>query len=629
MLHPIQILERYWKYTSFRSQQEQIINAVLQNDDVLALLPTGGGKSLCFQIPALAREGICIVISPLIALINNQVEDLQNRGIKAIGLTNIKHRNELDALLDNCIYGNYKFLYISPERLENELVQERIKLMNVNLIAVDEAHCISQWGHDFRPAYRNITKLRLLKPNANVIALTASATLKVEHDIINTLDFIKPKLFKQSFKRDNLAYMTFDAEDKLHLIKQILTKNKSSSIIYVRNRKGTFETSEKLNDIGILSTFYHGGMSNDDKDTSFKLWFNNAKQAMVATSAFGMGIDKPDVSSVIHINFPESIESYFQEAGRAGRNGNKAYAIILRHKGDEAQLKKQFLDNIPSITQVKFIYKKLCNYFQIPFGEGVFFSSEFNYLKFCNTYKLNKGITFNTLKILDQNSIINISPEFRNNTTIQILISNTALFSYISKNKEINTILKTILRSYGGVFEQPTKIDTKFIAKKAAVSEPSLITCLEKLEKDAVIKLKLIKTDIEITFVEPREDDITINRIAKTIVEQNEIKKNQIDAVLNYIYNDNLCKSIQLLSYFGEKNVKQCGICSVCIKNKPLKVNKDELNSILAVLKNKPQRSRQISTTLQMRSDKVNFYLKKLLELNKIEITSNNTYQIK
>ena len=632
MQHPIQILERYWGFTSFKPQQEDIINAVLEGEDTFALLPTSGGKSICFQIPALAKEGICIVVSPLIALMKNQVGGLKEKGIKAMALTSEYKYNEIDTMLDNCIYGNYKFLYLSPERLQQDIVQDRIQQMNVNLIAVDEAHCISQWGNDFRPAYKNIASLRELQPNVNVIALTASATPIVAEDIIEELDFINPKIFKQSFKRENLAYMVFDEEDKYFRMEQVLKKNPSSSIIYVRSRKKTFEISNYLQQKGFTSTFYHGGLSNSEKDKHYSQWFNNQKQVMVATNAFGLGIDKADVKTVIHLNLPESMESYFQEAGRAGRNNEKSYAVILKNKGDEQQVKNQFLNILPSVDFIKQVYRKLCNYFQISYGEGEFTTHEFNLNTFCKTYNFNSIITYNVLKVLDRTSIITLSKQYGTNSGVQILLPNKKLFDYIERHQETNIILKTILRTYGGIFDQDVKINTNLIADKASTTEEIVIQILLQLQKDGVISLQLIKTDAQIIFLQPREDDKTINRIAKTIEQQNNLKKTQVTSIINYINNDDICKSVQLLSYFGEINVEDCGMCSVCIKTNASLSKKtidERTKEIVGLLKKNPLSSRDILLNTNIKDRQIETILKSMLEKDIIEITSANTYKIK
>jgi ATP-dependent DNA helicase RecQ len=520
MEHPINILERYWKFTSFRPNQEAIIDAVLAGEDTFALLPTGGGKSLCFQIPALAKEGICIVISPLIALMKDQVQALNDKGIKAMALTSGIPYHELDTLLDNCIYGNYKFLYISPERLQQELVQVRIKQMPVNLIAVDEAHCISQWGNDFRPAYKNISILRQLQPSVNVIALTASARPEVIEDVAKELDFINPKIFKQSFYRPNLAYMVFTENDKHYRIETILKKYKAASIIYVRNRKATLELSHFLETKGISATYYHGGITNVEKETNMNQWLNNQKQVMVATNAFGMGIDKPDVKTVIHLNLPESMESYFQEAGRVGRNGEKAFAVILKNKSDELLVKNQFLAVLPNVDYIKQVYKKLCSYFRVPYGEGEYFTQDFNFNTFCKTYNFNSIMCYNALQLLDRNSIISLTKQFNNQATLQYIISNSALFNYLETHKDLSLIVKSILRMYGGIFDHETKINITNISEKASVKEDVLIATLKKLEADGIVSLNLVNTDAQITFIVPREDDKTINRIAN-IIERN------------------------------------------------------------------------------------------------------------
>jgi len=632
MQHPIQILERYWNFTSFKPLQEDIINAVLEGEDTFALLPTGGGKSMCFQIPALAKEGICIVVSPLIALMKNQVNTLTEKGIKAMALTNEYKYNEIDTMLDNCIYGNYKFLYLSPERLQQDIVQNRIQQMNVNLIAVDEAHCISQWGNDFRPAYKNIILLRKLLSTVNVIALTASATPKVVEDIVAELDFINPKIFKQSFKREHLAYMVFEEDDKYFRMEQILKKNPNSSIIYVRSRKNTFEISNHLEQKGYTSTFYHGGLSNSEKEKHFSQWLNNQKQVMVATNAFGMGIDKADVKTVIHINLPESMESYFQEAGRAGRNNKKAYAVILKNKGDEQHVKNQFLSVLPTVDVIKQVYRKLCNYFQISYGEGEFTTHEFNLNTFCKTYSFNTIHTYNVLKALDRTSVITLSQQFYNRSSIKVLVTSNKLFEYLENQEETNTIVKTILRTYGGIFDQDVKVNINLIADKASTNEDKIIQTLLKLQKDEVISLKLTKTDSQIVFLQPREDDKTINRIAKTIEQQNNLKKNQVASILNYVNNNDICKSVQLLSYFGESKLEDCGICSVCIKtNESLsKSDIDEsITAIILALKMKPLSSRDLLAHTKIKERHLSTLLKIMLEKDIITITSANTYKIK
>ena len=630
MQHPINILERYWNFTSFKPLQEDIIQSVLEGEDTFALLPTGGGKSLCFQIPGLVKEGICIVVSPLVALMKNQVQALQDKGIKAMTLTSGISYSQLDTLLDNCIYGNYKFLYLSPERLQQDIVQDRIRQMNVNLIAVDEAHCISQWGNDFRPSYKNITLLRELQPSVNVIALTASATPKVVDDIIKELDFIQPKVFKQSFYRSNLAYMVFNEEDKYYKLEAILKKNKASSIIYVRNRKATIEISQFLESKNFSSTYYHGGLSNIEKDASLNAWINNQKQIMVATNAFGMGIDKPDVKTVIHLNLPDSIESYFQEAGRAGRNGEKAFAVILKNKSDELLVKNQFLNVLPSVDFIKTIYRKLSSYFQISYGEGVDVTFDFNFNQFCKTYKFNTILAYNALLVLDRTSVITLSKQFNKKTTVHFIVSNNALFSYLETHAEISIIVKSILRTYGGIFEQETKINTVLVAEKASVKEDIVMAALLQLEKAEIITLQNTKTDAQITYLQPREDDKTINRISTVIEQQNQLRQYQVQSVLNYINNENVCKNIQLLSYFGEKNIENCGICSVCIKKKPIKKkNATSIkHKIIETLENGDMSSRALFEALNFSEEEINNTLKELLEYEVICITKTNTYKL-
>lgn len=628
-MHPVEVLERYYNYTSFRPLQEDIITSVLNNEDTFVLLPTGGGKSICFQIPALIKDGICIVISPLIALMRDQVSTLKLKGIKAIALTSGMSYKDLDTQLDNCIYGNYKFLYLSPERLQQPLVQERLQRMKVNLIAVDEAHCISQWGNDFRPAYKTINTLRQMHPHVSCIALTATAKHYVVNDIIANLDFIAPKIFKASFYRPNISYAVIHTDDKLFKLQHILNTYKGASIIYVRNRKATIDICTYLEAKGFSSTFYHGGITNKEKQDRLQQWTNNQKQIMVATTAFGMGIDKPDVKTVIHFNLPESLESYYQEAGRAGRNNAQAYAIILKQHIDEDQLRSQFLNTLPSIDFIKKVYNKLCNFFQISYGEGEDTLHQFNFKSFCTIYKLNTSITYNALLILDRNAIITLTQHFNFRTVIQFTTTNAVLFHYLETHQHLNMLVKVLLRTYGGIFDFETKTDLSLVVKKTNFSEKQVIAQLKQLEKDNIISLQIANTDAEITFLKPREDDITINPIAKTIEQQHSLKHKQIEAVLSYVKNDSVCRTKQLLLYFGEKRTENCGKCSVCVAqhsnlNSNLKISKQ----ILVALKFEDLSSRQLVQTIQSTEKEVLQSLKELIETQKIKLTAINTYTI-
>ena len=632
MTQPIEFLERYWNHTSFRPMQEDIINAVLNNEDTFALLPTGGGKSVCFQIPALMKDGICIVISPLIALMKDQVANLNNKGIKALAITSGISFSELDTLLDNCIYGNYKFLYLSPERLQQDLVKDRIQQMNINLIAVDEAHCISQWGNDFRPAYKNIHQLRELHPSVNVIALTATAKPKVVDDIMSELDFIAPKIFKQSFVRPNIAFQVLETDDKSYKTEQILKKHHGSSIIYVRTRRATIEVQAYLESKGFKSQFFHGGLSTNEKQERLDLWTSNQAPIMVATSAFGMGIDKADVKTIIHFNLPESLESYYQEAGRAGRNGEQSFAVILKGKTDEDTLKNQFLNVLPSIDMLKHVYRKLCNYFQVSYGEGESTVHQFDLNEFCKTYDFNPTVTYNALQILDRNSIVTLSQQFQYQAKLQFVVDNPSLFAYLETHKHLDILVKSILRTYGGIFENALKIDCNLIARKADLDDKAVIDGLQQLHKDRIVDFLFSNTDSELTFLVPREDDKTINRISKHVEQQFNIKKEQIKSVIAFVLNSDICKNKQLLNYFGETIPTDCGMCSVC-QSKSKKKNptdaKSIMREIILLLESEPLSSRVLIERLAIEDQTVLKTLQDMVENNILGLTSNNKYKIK
>ena len=482
MQEALQILKKYWKHDSFRSLQKEIIESIHSGKDTLAILPTGGGKSICFQVPSLMKEGICLVISPLVALMKDQVANLQQRNIKAIALTGGIPTEEVIDLLDNCQFGNYKFLYLSPERLQSDWIMDRIKNLPINLIAIDEAHCVSQWGHNFRPAYLKISHLKEHFPKIPFLALTATATPKVKEDIIKDLNLQQPAVFQKSFSRDNLAYMVFEVEDKLHRIQQILKKNPAPSIIYVRNRKSCLDIASQLNILGFKATYYHGGLSYKEKEKNMQHWMTEETQVIVATNAFGMGIDKANVKTVIHIQLPENLENYYQEAGRAGRDGNKAYAILLNSPSDSLQAESQFINNLPDRPFLNMAYVKLCNYFQIAYGEGINEQFTFNLNHFCTKYSFPILKTYQALQFLDQQGIINLSQEFSEKITLQFLIPSKEVIRYNSLNPNDEEIILAILRTYPGIYEMQTPFNLSLIAKKANVKEEAVHLVLKSTQ---------------------------------------------------------------------------------------------------------------------------------------------------
>lgn len=626
---PKEILSKYWGFDSFRGSQEEIINAISNGQDVLGLLPTGGGKSLCFQVPALMKEGICIVISPLVALIENQVDNLQKLGIKAIGLKGGLKFTEVDKLLDNCIYGSYKFLYLSPERLQQELVQERIKAMNVSMFVIDEAHCISQWGHDFRPAYLSCSLLRELHPTPPMVALTATATKRVSDDIISSLDLNYPFVVKDSFFRKNIGFGVIQTEDKNGRLKQYCQQIKQSAIVYVRSRRKAEELSKFLVNNNVKAAFYHGGVDQKMKTERLNLWLEDKVQVMVATNAFGMGIDKPDVELVVHFQIPDSVENYFQEAGRAGRNGNFAKAILLTNTTDKVLVKKQFIEILPDVAYVKMIYKKLNTFFQIGYGEFTEAKFHLNFNEFCNIYKLNTFLTYNALQLLDRNSVISLSENFSKKITIKFITDKDTLYRYIDKNSKLADFIKVVLRTYGGLFEFDTQINMYLLSKKTAISESLLHKNFEQLAKDEIIEYTSVSSDLEMLFLVPRDDDRTINMFARNIEEQNELKIDKVTKMLNYIENDTVCRSIQLLSYFGEVQEKECGICDVCISQKL--GNTDVVHAkikIIQLLKQKTTSSQELEKHLNINQDIVIAALQELLEDNYVSLNAINEYQL-
>jgi ATP-dependent DNA helicase RecQ len=630
MPEALQILQKYWKHDKFRSLQNEIINSVLSGEDTFALMPTGGGKSICFQVPAMMKEGICLVVSPLVALMKDQVANLQKRNIKAIALTGGIKSDEMIDLLDNCQFGNYKFLYLSPERLQSDWILERIKNLPINLITIDEAHCVSQWGHDFRPAYLKISELKKHFPKTPFLALTATATPKVKESIITDLGLHNPKIFEKSFARENIAYMVFEVEDKLFRIEQILKKNPHPSIIYVRNRKSCLDISAQLQSLGFKATYYHGGLTSKEKDKNMQSWMNETVQVIVATNAFGMGIDKANVKTVIHIQLPENLENYYQEAGRAGRNGEKAYAVLLTSPSDILQTENQFINVLPDKKFLNLMYVKLCNYFQIAYGEGINEQFNFNLHHFCLKYEFPTLKTYNAMQFLDRQGIISLSQEFSEKITLQFLIPSKEVIRYMSLNPNDEEIILAILRTYPGIYEMQTAFNIELIAKKSNHATNEIQAVLHKLKEKDIIEYHSKNNDATLIFNEVREDERTISRVSKYLEKQNELKKEQLKAVLFYVNEKKVCKSKLILDYFGEKTNVDCGICSYCITKKNRKVDITSLSKeIITLLQTEDLNSRDIQNRTKNSPDDVIFALQHLLENNTILVKPNNKYTLR
>jgi ATP-dependent DNA helicase RecQ len=629
MTEALATLQKYWKHDNFRSPQDEIINSVLECKDSFGLMPTGGGKSICFQIPALMKEGICLVISPLVALMKDQVQRLQNLGIKAIALTGGIQSNEMIVLLDNCEFGNYKFLYLSPERLQSDWILDRIKNLPINLIAIDEAHCVSQWGHDFRPAYLKIANLKTHFPKVPFLALTASATKTVLDDVILQLRLENPAVFKKSFARKNIAYMVFEVEDKMYRVEQILKKNPQPSILYVRNRKSCSDTALQLQSLGFKATFYHGGLSIKEKEKNMNLWMNEEAQIIVATNAFGMGIDKSNVKTVIHIHLPESIESYYQEAGRAGRDEEKAYAVVLTSKSDKIQAQSQFIAVLPDKKILTQIYIKLCTYFRIAYGEGINEQFSFNLNHFCQKYGFPTLKTFNAIKFLDRQGILSLSQEYSEKISIQFIIESREVIGYMHQNPNDEVIIASLLRAYPGIYESQTPINVSLMAKKSNCDETQIFSILEKLKNLEIIDYHKKNNDATIIFNEVREDDKTINRVSKYLEVQNRQKNAQFEAVLEYVSAKKVCKGKWIVEYFGEKNKNECGICSYCVAKKRKPSNsKSSAEKIISLLKIQNLNSREIQKLTTITEDDLIVVLQNLLENDTISVQSNNKYKL-
>jgi len=562
-----QILQHYWKHEAFRPLQQPIIEAVMQGHDALALLPTGGGKSVCYQVPALAMDGICLVISPLIALMKDQVDNLQAKGIEAIAIVSGMGKREVDIALDNCIYGHVKFLYLSPERLVSELVQERIKYMKVNLIAVDEAHCISQWGYDFRPSYLHIADLRQLHPKVPILALTATATAEVRDDIQDKLLFKEHNVFQQSFERKNISYRVQHEENKLRRMLEVARSVNGSGIVYVRSRKETTELSKFFNDHNISADYYHAGLSGDIRTAKQEQWMNNHIRIIVATNAFGMGIDKPDVRFVMHKDLPESLEAYYQEAGRGGRDEQKAYAILLYNELDRQKQQRKFEVSFPSVEEIKQVYHYLANYYQLAYGAGEGLSFDLDLADFSSRFKLDALKSLNALKFLEQGEYLSFNESVFLPSRFQFEIGHDELYNFQIQNPAWDPFVKTLLRSYGGAFDNYARIREFDIARRTNLSVQQVTEALEQLNAFEVISY-LPQTDKpQVTYLKPRQTsaNLWIDRQNLEVRRAGYLKK--MEAMLSYTEKPK-CRSQQLLAYFNEPGAPKCGICDVCLREK-------------------------------------------------------------
>ena len=560
-----EILKQYWGFSAFRELQEEIVNSVLEGNDTLALLPTGGGKSICFQAPALAREGVCLVISPLIALMKDQVANLKKRGVSAEAIYSGMHYNDIDRILDNCVHGQIKFLYLSPERLGTDLAIERIKRMQVNLIAIDEAHCISQWGYDFRPSYLNISKIREILPKVPMMALTATATKEVVEDIQEKLEFNSTKrVFKKSFARPNLAYLVFHEEDKKSKMLDILKKVDGSAVVYVLNRKETKEIALFLYQNNISAGYYHAGLEADKRAEIQDAWIRNDIRVIVATNAFGMGIDKPDVRVVIHLTLPDSLEAYFQEAGRAGRDGEKAFGILLFNQTDRDRIQKNFDISFPSFSEIRQVYRALGSYFQLAIGAGENQDFKFDLIDFSKRFDLDPIKVSSALKILVQSGYIELSDAYYAPSTVQILADKKTLYDYMLRQPKSELLIKFLLRSYQGINNHKVNIREQQIAHGLKWSILDVEKLLANLDKDEIIKYTAQTSHPFLTFLTDRQDaDNLLFDKARYDFLKNRAEF-RINASLDYAEKIQ-CRSINLLNYFDDKEAKKCGQCDFCL----------------------------------------------------------------
>ena len=598
------ILKQYWGYDNFRGIQEDIIRSIGEGRDTLGLMPTGGGKSITFQVPALAQEGLCLVITPLIALMKDQVRNLRERGIKATAIYSGMTREEIVIALENCIFGNYKFLYVSPERLDTEIFQIKLRSMHVSLITVDESHCISQWGYDFRPAYLKIADIRQLLPGVPVIALTATATPEVVNDIQQRLQFRQENVFRMSFERKNLAYVVRHTEDKESELLHILQRVDGSGIVYTRNRKKTKEISLFLNRNHITATFYHAGLNDETKDSRQKAWLKGEFRVMVATNAFGMGIDKPDVRVVIHADVPDSPEAYFQEAGRAGRDGMKAYAVLLFCARDKITLKQRVSDTFPEKSYIRKIYEDINFYYQMAMGDGRGCTFAFNIDEFCRNFKHFPVQTDSALKILTRAGYLEYTDEQDNASRIMFTITKEELYRIREQSEDTEKLIRILLRSYTGLFTDYAYISEDNLSTRSGLSKQQIYETLLSLSRQHILHYIPAKKTPYIIYTRERQETERVYLSKEVYEDRKESYVQRINAMIEYAESENRCRSRMLLRYFGEKNEHNCGQCDVCLQQHQSGLKSGEFEAISqqlqALLKENPLSLQEIKDKMQV-----------------------------
>ena len=624
------ILKTHWGYDSFRPLQEDIMRSVLNGDHVLTILPTGGGKSLCYQVPALAQEGICIVVSPLIALMKDQVNDLKKRGIRAVAIYSGMSQREIDETLETCIYGNIKFLYLSPERLVTDIFRTRVANMNVSMLAIDEAHCISQWGYDFRPAYLNIADIRELIPAVPVIALTATATPAVKDDILEKLRITDAQVYQASFARKELAYVVRTPEDKYGKMLAAFKNVKGSGIVYVRNRKKTREIANILYRAGISASYYHAGLKMQDRTARQDAWIKGEIRVMVCTNAFGMGINKPDVRVVVHVDLPDNIESYYQEAGRAGRDGKRAFGLLLVTDSDIAAARDRMENQFPSPEQVVQTYNALGNYLKLANGSGAEQTFDLDVADLCRTFDLSPSVVMKAFSLLEEFGLLTLSDSVYLPSKVHFLLNKEEMYKFQIANRKFDPVIKALLRSYPGVFDEHVPIKEKALAEKLGIQKKDIEGFLKYMHQAGVVEYSPASDAPRVTYMQARKPGDKLGLDKVLMLSRQERYKAQLEGMINYVTNTTVCRTRYFQQYFGEETETDCGVCDICLEREA-DLSREALDQILADhLRKEPLAVRTLLDTVKGVSEHALIQrLRNLIDDGQIEEVAPGMYQWK